>query len=71
MTWSGKVKCIQEYNPGKGATAGNTYEVTDGRITYDNGAQSDRQYESIEQLNDYNKVQFKEIKRGRPRRESD
>lgn len=68
MTRNTKVKCIGEYNPGKGATAGNTYEITDGRLTYDNGMQSYRQFENIEQLNFYNKAQFKEIKRGRPRK---
>lgn len=68
MTWNAKVKCIKEFNPGGGATAGDLYIIKDGRITYDNDTQSDRQFESIEQLNFYNKAQFVEIKKGRPRK---
>jgi len=68
---NGKVKCIIEFNPGRGATAGKTYEVKDGRITYDNGMNSFGQYESIEHLNSYNTAQFEEVKRGRPRKEGD
>lgn len=66
-----KVKCTREFNPGKGATAGEVYEITDGYITYDNGAKSDRQYENLEQLNSYNMAQFAEVKRGRPRKEGE
>lgn len=69
MAWNAKVKCIKEYNPGKGATAGDIYEIIDGKLTYDKGVQSYRQFENIEQLNYYNKAQFIEVKRrGRPRK---
>lgn len=64
-----KVKCTKEFNPGSSTAAGKTYEIVNGRITYDSGLQSDRQFESIEELNSYNRAQFKEIKkRGRPRK---
>jgi predicted HicB family RNase H-like nuclease len=62
------LKCIKEYNPGSGATIGQTYKIENGRITYDNGKESFHEYESLEHLNSYNKAQFQESKkRGRPK----
>lgn len=69
-SWNASVKCIQEYNPGKGATLGQTYKVEDGRITYDNGQKQYRQCENIDELNSYNTAKFEEMKkRGRPKKE--
>lgn len=70
--WNASVKCIREYNPGKGATLGQTYRVENGRITYDNGQKQSRQCEDLEELNDYNLAKFQEVKkRGRPKKEVD
>ncbi len=63
------VKCIKEYNPGNGATIGQTYKIENGRITYDNGKKSFHEYENLEHLNSYNKAQFQESKKlGRPKK---
>lgn len=68
--WNVTVKCIQEFNPGKGTTLGQIYEVKKGRITYDNGKQSMNEFSSIEELNHDNKSQFEELKRrGRPKKQ--
>jgi len=68
--WNTTVKCIEEFNPGKGATLGQTYKVVNGRITYDNGDSSMNEFESLEEINRGNKAKFKEIsKRGRPKKE--
>lgn len=71
-SYNTSVKCIQEYNPGKGATLGQTYKVEDGQITYDNGQKQSRQCEDLEDLNNYNLAKFQEVKkRGRPKKEVD
>lgn len=67
--WNTTVKCIAEFNPGKGATLGQTYKVVNGRIAYDNGKQSMNEFESLEDLNSYNTSKFTELKkRGRPKK---
>jgi len=70
MSLNMKVKCTKKYNPGGGATFGQTYIVKNGRIKYDNGNESFNEYENLEHLNSYNKAQFQELKkRGRPRKD--
>jgi hypothetical protein len=60
---------IQEFNPGKGTTLGKTYEVTKGKIIYDNGQPSHRSYENLKDLNSLNTAKFVEYKkRGRPKK---
>lgn len=69
MSLNTKVKCTKEFNPGKGVTLDRTYEIVEGRITYDNGKESFRKYESVEELNCLNTAKFKELKKkGRPRK---
>lgn len=69
MSWNTTVKCIKEFNPGKGATLGQAYKVEDGRITYDNDEKQCRQCKNIEELNNYNMAKFEIVKgRGRPRK---
>lgn len=69
MSLNTTVKCITEFNPGKGATLGQTYNVVNGRIIYDNGKQSMNEFENLEDLNSYNTAKFTELKkRGRPKK---
>lgn len=67
--WKTTVKCVEEFNPGKGTTKGQTYNVENGRIIYDNGNQSFNEHENLEGLNRGNVSKFAELKkRGRPRK---
>lgn len=69
MSLNVTVICVEEHNPGKGATLGKPYKVLEGKITYDNGEESFRKYESIDELNSLNTTKFKELKKkGRPRK---
>lgn len=69
MSLNTKVTCTKEFNPGKGVTLEQTYEIVEGRITYDNGERSFRKHESVEELNSLNTAKFKELKKkGRPRK---
>lgn len=60
--WNTTVRCIQEFNPGKGATFGQTYEIINGVITYDNGEKSIHKHENLYELNRFNMAKFVEIK---------
>jgi hypothetical protein len=70
--WNATIKCVKEYNPGKGATLDQAYNVTDGKLNYDNGQASFRNYENIEEINNSNTAKFTENKkRGRPKKEKE
>lgn len=66
--FNAKVVCIKEYNPGTGVTLDKTYKIENGRLTYDNGKQSDTEFKDLEDLNRRNKAKFKTFGRGRPRK---
>lgn len=69
MSWNTTLKCVEEFNPGNGATLEKTYEVNNGKIKYDNGKTSSKSYKSLEDLNRSNTTKFVECKkRGRPRK---
>ncbi len=66
--YDAKVIFIKEYNPGTGVTLNKAYKIENGRLTYDNGKQSDTEFKDLEDLNRRNRAKFKTFGRGRPRK---